>query len=513
MIGLIRISFLILLFVLSQGSCVLRSFTGKSETKTLAVAPLDGYGSLENFPFKEGWYGMYFQEDKVGYSHFKIRPVGANFKISSDSVMRLTALKKTNEIRMKEKVMVRPDLTLISFESLVRMNGKDLRLIGRVEGNRFLVDMAADGQTLNRQYPIKGNIYHSSAISLMPAMKGIRNGRTYSFHVFNPDPAFNPEKQGMQKVSQQVFKVHGGPGPGGAVWKVKNNYGRSLVYSWLDRRGLTVLEKALEGSLITMLEDKATARSILKKKGPGKDLVLDFSLIRVSKPIPNPEKVKYLKIRMKGIDSSLIPSDHRQRVVRPRAVRSPDKQAQEGFEVTSRAEDLASLGGIRKPLARSSAEKNLASTLAIRSDNEEIAEQAEKIVSKGDSDRTQVDKLVKWTAKNIKNKMKDSFTALAVLRSREGECQSHANLYTALARSRNIPTRVVTGLVYTEEVGFLYHAWAESYVNGWLAVDPTLNQIPADATHIKISTGDSGREMNSLLKMVGKVKIEVQDFK
>ncbi len=122
-------------------------------------------------------------------------------------------------------------------------------------------------------------------------------------------------------------------------------------------------------------------------------------------------------------------------------------------------------------------------------------------------------KLVSWTSTKIKHRMKDSFTALSVLRDGEGECQAHANLYTALARSCKIPTRVVTGLVYTEEVGFLYHAWAESYVNGWLAVDPTLNQVPADATHIKLYTGESADASNSLLKIVGRVRIDVQDFK
>jgi transglutaminase-like putative cysteine protease len=124
-----------------------------------------------------------------------------------------------------------------------------------------------------------------------------------------------------------------------------------------------------------------------------------------------------------------------------------------------------------------------------------------------------VHKLVRWTSENIKNEMKDSFTALEVLRSREGECQSHANLYTAFARSREIPTKVVTGLVYSERhSGFLYHAWAESYVNGWLAVDPTLKQIPADATHVKIA-GTSEDYSRTVLKMVGKVKIEVLEYK
>ena len=39
---------------------------------------LDGYKTLNKLPFNEAWYGMYFQEDKVGYSHFKISTTGRN---------------------------------------------------------------------------------------------------------------------------------------------------------------------------------------------------------------------------------------------------------------------------------------------------------------------------------------------------------------------------------------------------------------------------------------------------
>jgi transglutaminase-like putative cysteine protease len=121
-------------------------------------------------------------------------------------------------------------------------------------------------------------------------------------------------------------------------------------------------------------------------------------------------------------------------------------------------------------------------------------------------------KLVNWTADNIKGEMKDSFSALEVLRSKQGECQSHSQLYTALARSLGIPTRIVTGLVYSENLGFLYHAWAESYVKGWLSVDPTLKQAPSDATHIKLASRRED-DQSSVLKMMGKVRIKSLDYR
>jgi transglutaminase-like putative cysteine protease len=161
-------------------------------------------------------------------------------------------------------------------------------------------------------------------------------------------------------------------------------------------------------------------------------------------------------------------------------------------------------------------DEDLADTIPIQASHPQIANQANQIVSANDTAKERITKLVQWTAGNIANKMEDSFRplkSLSVLKSKAGECESHASLYAALARSQKIPTRLVTGLVYVEKTGFLYHAWAESYVDGWIAVDPTSNQVPADATHIKIANGDSTDNAHTVLSIVGKLKMEVLEYR
>jgi len=489
-----------ILAVSCQTSCMLQALT---HTEPERPVPTDGYANMGKFPFREAWYGIYYREDKIGYSHFKIEGNGDKFTIHTDSLMRLTAMKKTSEVAMKEAVVVRPDLTLISFDSEVTMNRQQMQMMGRVQENRLLVDISVDGDKLSREYPVQGKLYHCSAVSFMPVLRGLKEGRQNSFLIFNP------EKQGFDKVEQALSTVKGDAGPSGAVWKVKNQYGRSQVVAWLNNKGLTVVEKSLEGSLLTIVEDEASAKSFLEsRKPPGKDLVLDLSLIRVAKPIPDHEKLRFLKVRMQGIDRALIREDHRQEITTPANV-----SASEGFDVTVRVEDPAKL---RAPAGANPAEISkdfLASTVTIQADHKDIVEQAKKIVSPEDPDLEKVTKLVNWTANNIKNELKDSFTALAVLRTKQGECQAHTKLYTAMARSLGIPTRVATGIVYTEHKGFLYHAWAESFIGGWVSVDPTFKQVPADATHISIASDESGNISESLHKMIGKVKMEVLEYK
>jgi hypothetical protein len=44
--------------------------------------------------------------------------------------------------------------------------------------------------------------------------------------------------------------------------------------------------------------------------------------------------------------------------------------------------------------------------------------------------------------------------------------------------------------------------------SGWRAVDPTLGQLRADATHVKLIEGESLAELVPLVGMVGKARVE-----
>ncbi|MEI6134180.1 MAG: transglutaminase-like domain-containing protein [Desulfomonile sp.] len=486
---------------LVSSGCIVKSFNPDSEHSADSAK---GYQSLSDFPFKEAWYGIYFQEDKIGYSHFKILPSEKNFIIESDSIMRLTAMRKTNEIKMTEKITVAPDLSLISFDSNVKMNQKDLRVEGNVNSTKLVLKMNAEDEKIDRDFSIDGKIFHTSAISLMPALKGLREGAKYSFDVFNV------ERQSVENIEQEISRVKGSPGPSDAVWKITNNYGQSLVNSWTNSKGLVVLEKGLDGSLITILEDQESARQFMEKKAKQKDLILDFSLVKTPTKIVKPGQAKFLKVRLEGIHPDLIAKDNRQKVYVPESGRP-----EEGFDVEVNTENIQRISeglGSTSHENIDSLSKYLLSTPTIQVGHKEIRDQALKIVTKESTDMDKVIKLVNWTADNIKGEMKDSFSALEVLRSKQGECQSHSQLYTALARSLGIPTRIVTGLVYSENLGFLYHAWAESYVKGWLSVDPTLKQAPSDATHIKLASRRED-DQSSVLKMMGKVRIKSLDYR
>ena len=78
---------------------------------------------------------------------------------------------------------------------------------------------------------------------------------------------------------------------------------------------------------------------------------------------------------------------------------------------------------------------------------------------------------------------------LETVSRRRGDCSEFAELLTTLARAAKLPAKTIVGLAYDADNGvFAKHAWNEIAVNGeWIPVDPTWNQVRADATHLPLS--------------------------
>jgi transglutaminase-like putative cysteine protease len=89
----------------------------------------------------------------------------------------------------------------------------------------------------------------------------------------------------------------------------------------------------------------------------------------------------------------------------------------------------------------------LAPTIAISARHPQISRLAPKIVEGADGDPQRLQALLEWIHQHIAKEPVDVFTALDVLKGGRAECQGHALLYAAFARTLGIPTRIVNGIV------------------------------------------------------------------
>lgn len=111
-------------------------------------------------------------------------------------------------------------------------------------------------------------------------------------------------------------------------------------------------------------------------------------------------------------------------------------------------------------------------------------------------------------------------SASEVARTGEGDCTEHAVLLAAMLRAEGIPSRVMSGLVYTQAFAgakdvFGYHAWTQAHIRGrWIDLDATLPGESFDAAHIALgaSAMNDGELVNALVDIapvLGTLQIEV----
>jgi transglutaminase-like putative cysteine protease len=152
-------------------------------------------------------------------------------------------------------------------------------------------------------------------------------------------------------------------------------------------------------------------------------------------------------------------------------------------------------------------------SIYIQSDNPEINRAAWQIVGDTTDARTAVRRLTDGVFKMLrKNPTASLPSALDVLKTKEGDCNEHAILFAALARSVGIPTKIYVGLINLYGDAYWYHAWCAVWLGKWVPVDPTFDQFPADLYHLKLKEGEIS-EQAKVLRVVGKLKIKILEYR
>jgi hypothetical protein len=424
--------------------------------------------------------------------------------IFSEAHLKIRFLGMDKRITLISEDRVGPDLGLASFRYEQQMDDRPLKIEGSLVHGRFEAVQKLGSETKIIRKDDASKLYPASVINLYPVIHGLRVGANHHFTVFDP------QTQTFEEVAQRVAAFEESQMLAlEPSFRIETRMHGQDVSTWISPRGEPLLEMAMGGVLITYKEPEKQARQFLADASLNKkDVVLDFSLVKTEKPLCCPREAVFLKIFLDGIVGQLPLLD------------GPGQRASEQIQGWKKAAMYQIRAGdasppAQKPEALSIADRTLylSPTHHIESDHPEIKKIAADIVGQAATPKEKIRRLVTWIAANVKSEAVDSVSALDVLHTRRGECQAQTLLYSALARAVGVPTKLAGGLVYMEGMGFLYHSWAESYVDGWIAVDPTFNQVGADATHIKLVEGPSWTSTLPLGGIAGKVKADVIDYR
>ena len=395
----------------------------------------------------------------------------------------------------------------------------------RVLGDSILrVSIVSDGDSQVTRMPLTGPITLPTLLPLRLAFGGeLQRGRSYSARLF--DPLLLAARDVTVRVAAESTLVVAdsadldsttmvwGPEHFDTVraFRIDLEANGVRVSNWIDAQGRVVLASspvgfAMERSAFEIAYEnfrrRDTARVARRSAAPDLGEVVSVTALAAGLREGLPEAgLPHLRVRLSGVDLTGF----------DRLLAGPRQHlAGDTLEVTRETALQAHTAPYRLPARDTALARWLQPEPLIQSRDPRIAAQARLIVG-GGRDRSPAraaELLTHWVHGNLRREMATKVpSAEKVLETRRGDCNEYTTLYVALARAAGLPARTVAGLVYLNG-RFYYHAWPEVYLGDWVAVDPTFDQYPADAAHLRFAIGGLARQVE-LFPLVGRLKLEV----
>lgn len=438
---------------------------------------------LESPPLGERWFAISMNGERVGFARMTVEALPDGYELRSEGSVKLRVMTTSRESSSRERFLVGKDLSLKSFQVEQTIDGKEMKLQGTVEGKAVKVVVNTNGSSKKKTLKFKGKLLPPPALNFYPPMQGAVADKNYTVQMLDTEGV---------KVKDVEMTVIGRETLAGVESLHMQNDLYPFVDNdiWIDLAGNTIKESVRDGMILTVAENPLLVKNFIADVALAKrDMIIPFSLIKVQPPLQDPAKLKGMTAIFSGIPADFPLTKGPGQV----ATRLSDGSVQ--FRITTASEE------VNNPDTAASAAPQVTAA-----GDKEVTAKAREIAGNEQDRRKMAEKLIRWLGTEVKVTTGDRLSPVETLKKGEGNAQSHAMLYLAMAQSLGIPSRMVSGLVYVKDKGFLYHSWAESDCGGWLAVDPTSGQVPADASHIKLIEGDGPEELALLGGIVGRLK-------
>ncbi|MEM6456915.1 MAG: transglutaminase-like domain-containing protein [Acidobacteriota bacterium] len=411
-----------------------------------------------------------------------------------------------------------PDAAPTTLVARIDAAGQAVTVDGRLSDGRLRGTIDTAGERVPLDVPLDDARLFDGGLGLTLSLPDLAVGEQIEMRGFNPLMPGAGARVTLTGEARETLVI------AGETWSARriaidgDLLGRATA--WVDDDG-EVLRAETPLGLHLERVPRAVALASLGEDGSvsGARAAAD-DLLRVTAIVPEGPRprrgVTRLTLRLTGADGAPLPASL------AAAIPSDDVQSWDPAAGLLRV-DVPPLPAAGSMLAAASAgaidaasDPHLAGDPFVQVDHPEIRAQASSIVGDASDRWMRALRLHEWVFAEIEKVPVLSLpSALDVLRQRAGDCNEHTILYAALARAVDVPTRVAIGVVWSDAYGgFYYHAWPEVRLDApdgasrWVRLDPTLGQVPADATHVKLLTGGIER-WPQLVAYLGRLAIEV----
>jgi hypothetical protein len=446
----------------------------------------------ELVPRGHQYYGVYVQGQKAGWAQQRVTslPDGGT-ELWMKVIVRLARGDHETGMELLHINRYGPGptglLREISLEQTLPDGAKSTHH-GVLEKSGFVMTVSAGGKTSRTVIEApKETANDSVGAYLVPRLLQLGEGKTVVTHQFDPMTQRSIPIETTLTASAEKYMA------GGMV--------TVLDVDGIDRvRGLKMrtrfaqtgmaLEMVLGPGFKLVLEEKALAQD----KSQGAPDLYRLSRVPIDTPIGRATEVKYLVVELDGLSPDVKLNDARQNLVGNRL-------------------EIKRLEMLDVPIVELTEAQQahwLRATPFVDHESPTVRRLLKSITEKDIESRLRrmnsaVHRAIRYTLATA------PLSASSILKEARGDCTEYTLVLVALLRSAGIPAREVSGLAYAGDgLGFAFHAWAEAYIDGrWIALDPTWNQFPIDATHIALSRDDP----SPIVGMLGGVSLRLVERK
>jgi len=444
------------------------------------------------------WRGVYYRGEKIGFTVSQVQATDdGGFELQEDGRLQFSLLGATTAAILKTTARVDRSFAIKSFDFSLDPGTGPISIKGRLDGLNLTLDIGGASGTRTETRKLAEPPALMLSVGRRLASEGLVAGTKKQWIVF--DPATMKNAPVVIDIGAREVVTAGGRRPIPA-FKVDMLFSGLKTTSWITDTGEIVREESPMG-LISVLETQQEATALAVSNTMQEDMLQAAAIVPIMgrrQQIANTRDVKKLKLQLVGAELNA------------------EEVSGSGQSVNGQFIELTDPRDLTPSATPPDLDQSLRAEPFIESDAPEIKMEAERMVSGVTGTRAQAERLTREVNALLDKKPTVSLpSALEVLRTKVGDCNEHTALFVALARSIGIPARINVGVVYVHGA-FYYHAWPEVYIaenarqGMWLPVDPTFNQFPADATHLRLARGGLEKQA-AILPMIGSVKMYVND--
>jgi hypothetical protein len=468
------------------GVHISRSYTSRASSVFVDLGA-DEAASLEDGSITQR--GVFYRGSRIGHVRERITPTETGLRAEQQARFKLNVLGRERTVEMDGTADTGSLGQLERFEfRIATSSGRaifETDVVGSIEDSELALVVRSGDSERTEHRKLEEPIVLPLNIYLALAQRGIAVGETYRLRLLDPMTL----SEGEAIVEAKELEIVRWGGREEEAFRLQTTFAGLTTTTWVNDQGEVLQEETPLGW--TLRKEAPSTSLAARTDGEADTMAAPDVLVQSAVPAVgfagDADSLSEVVLKLEN-----FPEHYADTLSGGRQTHSEDGL----LRITKEQPPYLGTDSL-SPEERAEA---LKSDAFIQSDDPAIVEKAAEIAD----GRTELDKvkaLTSWVFENLTKSPTLSLpSAREVLEQRVGDCNEHAVLFTALARSLEIPTRIATGLAYTGG-RFYYHAWPEVWVGRWLAVDPTFGQFPADPLHVRLLTGglESQYEILALL--------------